>query len=213
MGGSLDESARWVVEIFEAFGYVGVALLVAAEVVIPPIPSEVILPLAGFLTSQGQVSFVGMVAAATVGSVFGALVLYAVGYSLGPARLRRFVDRYGRFLFVSVDDLERSQAWFNRHGARAVLIGRCVPLVRSLISVPAGLTRMPLYQFVLYTALGSGAWNGLLIGVGWALGEQWDLARQYARLFGQLALVLMAGGIVWLLWRGWSRRGAAPPAP
>ena len=209
MSDPLVDLVVWVTDVIGTFGYAGVAVLVALEVIFPPIPSEVILPLAGFLAGQGRLSFLGVVAAATIGSVLGGLPLYALGYWLGARRLRVAVRRYGRFFFVNEPELDRAQAWFDRHGAKAVLIGRVVPLVRSLVSVPAGLAHMPLGAFVLYTALGSFIWNAILVGFGWVLGDQWDLVRQYTRLYAQtfqiVAVIALLGAGLWGLTRRVSR--------
>ena len=137
-----------------------------------------------------------MVVAATVGSVVWALVLYGIGRSLGEARLRRLIERFGRFLRVSGRDLDRADDWFGRHGGAAVFVGRLVPVVRSLISVPAGLRRMPLWQFVAFTAAGSAVWNSALIGLGWALGDRWQQARQYTTYVEYAVLAALVAGVV-----------------
>ena len=199
-GDPLAGIAAWVADVMVAFGYVGVALLVLLDTIFPPIPSEVVLPLAGVLSGQGRLSYPGVVLAATAGSVVSALLLYAVGYWLGEARLRPLIRRFGRWLFLKEGDLDRAQEWFEHHGAKAVLLGRCVPLVRSLVSVPAGVARMPLGQFVLFTALGSTIWNALLIGLGWALGGQWQLVGQYLRPIEYVVmttLILVVGRFAW----------------
>ena len=206
----------WVLGIMLTLGYPGVALLVALDNVFPPIPSEVILPLAGVVSGQGHLSLPGVIAAATVGSVAGALPLYGIGRWLGDERLRRFVRRFGRALFVTEADLDRAQRWFDRHGAKAVLLGRCVPLVRSLVSVPAGLAHMPRGRFVSYTALGSAAWNTLLISVGFVLGERWELVRPYLKLFEYVVVAGVAAALLLFLWRRLPRSWLRPrptPAP
>jgi membrane protein DedA with SNARE-associated domain len=209
MSSQTPEGFGWVLEIIASYGYVAVALLVALEVVVPPIPSEVILPLSGFLVGLGRLSFVGVVAAATLGSVLGALTLYGLGYWLGEERMREFVGRHGRYMFLKQEDVDRAQEWFDRHGGKAVLIGRMVPFVRSIISLPAGVARMPLGKFVGYTALGSGLWNALLIGAGWALGEQWELIAPYQSLLARAAQVGLAVAVAWFFWRRFVRHRAA----
>jgi membrane protein DedA with SNARE-associated domain len=173
MSEPFDGLAGWVIDVLLALGYAGLVGLVALETVFPPIPSELILPLAGFLTGQGRPAFPGAVAAATPGSVLGALGFSTVGRALGEARLRSLVRRHGHSLLIDDQDLERAHHWFARHGAWAVIIGRLVPAVRSSISLPAGFARMPLPWFSVLTAVGSGFWNGLLIGLGWVLGDRW----------------------------------------
>lgn len=170
--GAASGVVDWVLDVMFTLGYPGVALLVFLDNVFPPIPSEVILPLAGLVAGQGRLSLPGVIAAATLGSLAGALPLYGLGVWLGDERLRGFIRRFGRALFVNEADLDQTQAWFDRHGAKAVLLGRCVPLVRSLVSIPAGLARMPIWRFSSYTLLGSALWNTLLICIGFALGER-----------------------------------------
>lgn len=156
-------------DLLLAIGDVGVGALVLLETVVPPVPSEVILPYAGYLARQGRLTIAGLIAWSTIGSTVGALLLYGLGAALGMRRASRLL---ARTRLVDEDDLARGVAWFHRHGAVAVLVGRLVPGVRSLISVPAGADRMHLGLFVLCTAVGSGAWNAALIGLGAALGTQ-----------------------------------------
>ncbi|WP_433687095.1 DedA family protein [Micromonospora carbonacea] len=170
----------WVADVIGALGAVGVALLVALESIIPPIPSEIVLAMAGYLASQGQFNVVLIVVAATVGSLLGALALYWLGAALGEERLKRWLDHIP---LVDRDDLEKADRWFERHGRWAVLIGRVVPVVRSLVSVPAGADRMPLGEFVLLTTLGSGVWNALIVGAGFALGSRWEEVDRYSSWF------------------------------
>ena len=199
MSDLFGNAVTWVVDLIDALGYVGLAIVVALENVFPPIPSEVILPLAGFLAAQGRMTFFGAVVASTVGSVVGALILYWVGYALGERRIRGLVRRYGRWAMLDEDDLDKAQAWFDRHGRTAVLIGRLAPLVRSLISIPAGVARMPLPPFVLYTTIGSGVWNTLLIAAGWFLGDNWEVVGTYQGYFGDVVVAVLVLGAVWFL--------------
>ncbi|MGC4867836.1 DedA family protein [Micromonospora sp. DT53] len=170
----------WVASVIEVMGPVGVALLVALESIVPPIPSEIVLALAGFLAHEGKFNVLVVVLAATVGSLFGALVLYWLGAALGEERLKRWLDHIP---LVDSDDLEKADKWFERHGRWAVLIGRVVPVVRSLVSVPAGANRMPLGEFILLTTIGSGVWNGLIVGAGYALGSRWQDVERYSDWF------------------------------
>jgi membrane protein DedA with SNARE-associated domain len=156
---------------------VGVGALVALENLFPPIPSEVVLPVAGYLASRGEMSLVFAIVAATVGSLVGAVILYAAGALVGLDRLYRWFDRVP---LLAVSDVERTERWFARYGVWAVLIGRCVPVVRSLISIPAGMTRMPMGRFLLYTAIGSGVWNTVFVTAGYALGAQWEDVGRYS---------------------------------
>ncbi|MGE3289582.1 MAG: DedA family protein [Pseudonocardia sp.] len=163
---------EWVFSVIDALGAVGVALLIFLDNIVPPIPSEAILPLAGFRASQGAFSAVALWSGATVGAVAGAYVLYGLGRWLGYERLHALAGKRW-FVLTSRRDLERGRALFDRHGSAFVLGSRCVPLLRSVVSIPAGVAAMPLGRFTLLTATGSAVWNALLIGLGWALAENW----------------------------------------
>jgi membrane protein DedA with SNARE-associated domain len=197
----LDGLVDWVTSVVESLGYWGVAALVALENLFPPIPSEVILPLAGFVSVEGEASVVGMVIAATVGSMVGAYALYGISAAIGPVRLRGLVVRHGKWFGLDEGDLDKSEEWFDRRAATAVLVCRCIPLMRSLISIPAGLRRMPLVPFTLYTLLGSLIWNVLLIGAGYLLGEQWHQVEQPLEFLQKVVLAAIALGVAWFVWR------------
>lgn len=175
-------------DVMDALGEVGLGLLVAIENLFPPIPSEVVLPLAGFLAAQGRLSLPLAVLAATVGSLVGALALYALGRAWGPGRSRRVV---AKLPLVDVADLERAEARFERHATAAVLLGRCIPVVRSLVSLPAGAQRMPVLRFAALTTLGSAVWNSVFIGAGYALGAQWERVGGYAELLTWVVVALL----------------------
>jgi membrane protein DedA with SNARE-associated domain len=160
----------WVQNTVSSGGYPALAGLILAENLFPPLPSELILPLAGFYVGQGEMTFVLAVLAATIGSVVGALLLYAIARFGG----RRVVLRFGKVLRVKERDLDKADDWFDHHGGWVVLFGRLVPGARSLVSIPAGLSEMPVLRFILLTTLGSTAWNCALIGAGWGLGEHYD---------------------------------------
>jgi membrane protein DedA with SNARE-associated domain len=173
----LSGLAGWVLDVIDALGALGVGALVALENLFPPLPSEVVLPLAGFLSGQGRMSFAAVLLAATAGSVAGALVLYWAGAGIGVERLRRVADRVP---LMDASDVDKAQGWFVRHGRTAVLVGRLVPGVRSLISIPAGVARMPMVPFLVFTAIGSGVYNALLVGLGHQLGSRWTSVEQYS---------------------------------
>jgi membrane protein DedA with SNARE-associated domain len=173
----LSGLAGWVLDVIDAMGAIGVAALVALENLFPPLPSEVVLPVAGFLAGQGRMSLAAVLGAATIGSVAGALVLYWAGAAIGIDRLRRAAERLP---LMDADDVDRAQGWFARHGRTAVLVGRLVPGVRSLISIPAGVARMPMVPFLVFTAIGSGVYNALLVGLGHQLGSRWTSVEQYS---------------------------------
>ena len=158
-----------------------------------------ILPLAGFLVGQGRMTLFGAIVASTLGSVGGALLLYWLGYAMGEDRVRDLIKKYGRWMLVDEEDLDRSKGWFDNHGREAVFLARLAPLARSLISVPAGVAKMPLWTFVLYTTAGSGLWNAGLIAAGWALGANWQLVEQYQGYVSTGFMVLMGGAIAWFV--------------
>jgi len=183
----------------EALGALGVGLAILAETLVPPIPSEVVLPVAGYLTQTGRMSLPAVFLAATAGSVLGATLLAQVGRWLGPDRSRRWL---ARLPLVERDDVERTFAWFERHGRAAVLFGRLVPVVRSFVSVPAGVVRMPWPQFLAYTLVGSALWNGALIGAGMALGTQHELIERYVGVLDRILVI----GVVAVVGLGVARR-------
>lgn len=175
-------------------GYPGIAIVMFLESIFPPIPSEMLMPFAGFMASQGHFSFSGILLAGTAGSLLGALTLYYLGHYVGEPLIRTFIRRYGRYLLVAERDLNRSLDFFERYSESMVFLGRFIPLIRSLISLPAGMNRMPLSRFVLFTTLGSGLWNGLMGYIGVILGENWTqllvFVKQY-ELFMLIALVVV----------------------
>jgi membrane protein DedA with SNARE-associated domain len=200
--------ADWVFSIVDRLGAVGVGLLILLENVIPPIPSEVVLPLAGFRARTGGLNVVAVWPAATAGSLLGALLLYGLGAWLGYERLHRLAG-HRWFVFVSRHDLERGERVFERHGGKVVLFGRCVPFVRSVVSIPAGISRMPLPRFVVLTVIGSGAWNAVFIALGWVLGENWDRVEGFLGPASYVVLALLAVGLVALMVRR-SRSASVP---
>lgn len=179
----------WVAGVIDSLGAVGVACLVALESIVPPIPSEIVLAMAGYLAAEGRFHLAVIVLAATVGSLVGALVLYWLGAALGEERLKRWLDHIP---LVDREDLEKADRWFERHGRWAVLIGRLVPVVRSLVSVPAGANRMPMGEFVLLTTLGSGVWNALIVGLGYTLGSRWQDVEKYSDWFNYAIFAVFA---------------------
>lgn len=187
----------WIEDVINALGYAGVAFLVALENLFPPIPSEVVLPLAGFVAAMGDANVVGMIVAATVGSTVGALILYGIAAWIGPIRIHVFIVRYGRWFTIKDADLVRAEEWFDRRSDVAVLVGRCVPIIRSIVSVPAGFRRMPIVRFTLLTIAGSSVWNTALVGAGAALGENWEEVGDWVGLF-QLAVIVVV--VLLVLW-------------
>ena len=193
----LPDITGWATDVIDRLGYPGVGALVALENVVPPIPSEVILPLAGFQADQGEFNVVLLIVVATVGSIVGALVLYAVGAVLGEERIRRLVGRFGTFVLMTQGDVDKATDWFRRHGRGAVFLGRLVPVVRSLVSLPAGIERMPLGTFLVYTATGSAIWNSVLIVAGYLLGTQYERVEGVVQVlqYVVLAAIVVAIGV------------------
>lgn len=193
---------EWVHQTMGAFGYLGIALLMFAESVFPPIPSELIMPLAGFSSFRGSLALPGVIVAGTVGSVVGALPLYYLGKLVGTERLVYWADRYGRWLTISGKDIRRADGWFDRHGYKVVFFARCVPGIRSLISIPAGFSEMPLLPFLLYTILGSLLWTSALACAGFFLGQNYHVVDTYIGPIGTILLVCLAlACVAWVLWR------------
>ncbi|MET7276775.1 DedA family protein [Kribbella sp. NPDC005582] len=186
--------AGWAIDLMEKLGAPGAGLAVAAENLFPPLPSEVILPLAGFAASRGGLGLAAAIVFTTLGSVVGALALYGVGAGLGRSRTRALA---AKLPLVKVEDVDKAEDWFNRHGAKAVLIGRLVPVVRSLISVPAGVERLSVPLFVLLTTIGSGIWNTLLIVAGYQLGERWHVVESSV---GVLQWAVLGGAVAAVAW-------------
>lgn len=187
----LSNLGSWVQDVIESLGYLGVAMLVVIENVFPPIPSEIVLPFAGFVAQRGDASVVLMILAATAGSVIGAWVLYGISAVIGPERLRRFIVRFGRWFGVKEADLDRAEKWFDERAVTAVLVGRCVPLIRSIVSIPAGFRRMNPVTFTVYTAIGSFVWNLALIGAGAILGDRWDVVEGYVGILQWIVVAII----------------------
>lgn len=198
--------AQWAVEIVYAFGYVGIAILIGLiNLHTLPIPTQLILCLAGFLVGQGQFSFAAVLASSTVGAVAASLVLYAVGLWIGEDTLRRFIKRFERFKLIFVADLERASEVFERHGGKAILVGHLFPGVGAMISIPAGIKRMNIFgRFMTYTILGCLLWNGGFIVLGLLLGSNWPVVKQYSSIIELAVLAVVVGGVLLLIWRRWN---------
>jgi membrane protein DedA with SNARE-associated domain len=196
-------------DVIAAIGEVGVGLLTFVETVFPPIPSEIILPLAGYEAERGQLNVVLVVVAATIGSLLCALVLYGLGAVFGEERARRWLTWLP---LVDEADFDTASAWFNRHGHGVVFFGRFVPIVRSLVSLPAGAQRMPLIPFLLLTAAGSALWNIALVGAGYVLGTQYELVEDYLGYLDYVVYAALVGVVGWFVVRKLRQRRAAPVA-
>lgn len=203
---------NWATEVIEKIGLAGVALLVALESIFPPIPSELVLLLTGFNVSADRFGLVPAIGLATVGSVVGALVLYAFGAWISEDRLERFLTGVGRFIGLTRGDIDRGFDWFERHGPWVVFFGRLIPLVRSVVSIPAGADRMPIWKFTAFTAAGSLVWNSIWIVTGRQLGEQWRQAEQWSNTIERGLIAVGIAVAVVLVVRARRRRRAEQAA-
>ena len=189
---------EFITEFMQKSGYLGVFALMALENIFPPIPSELIMPFAGFVAARGDLSVVGVLIAGTAGSVAGALPWYYAGKVYGKERLEKFADKHARWMTVTHGDIEHAMESFEKHGRKVVLFGRLIPAIRTLISVPAGLAGMPMGQFLLYSTVGSLVWTGILTGAGYMLESQYERVAQYVDPVSKAILIGLLG---WYLYR------------
>ncbi len=194
----------WITSIMEDFGYIGVFLLIMLENIFPPIPSEVILTFGGYMTTQSDLTIVGVVIASTLGSVAGAVALYDIGKIVGIERIGRFVDKWGRFLRLTKEDIYKANDWFKKYGVWTVFFCRFVPLIRSLISLPAGMSKMNFWVFLVLTTVGTLIWNIVLIYLGAQVGENWDTIVVYMDTYSNIAYAII--GIIIVLCVIWFYR-------
>jgi membrane protein DedA with SNARE-associated domain len=197
--------ATWIVSVISAMGYGGVVLLMAIESACIPLPSEIIMPFAGYLVSIGRLDLIGVATAGAIGCNLGSIPAYAMGQYGGRAA----VVRFGRYVLMSVDDLDRAERFFARFGGLAVLIGRLLPVVRSFIAFPAGMARMPLLRFHIYTFVGSWPWCFALAWVGMKLGQQWESDPRLRQILHKLDFVVVGAivlGVAWFVWHRLKRR-------
>ena len=191
---------EWITNTMSSLGYLGIGLLMFAENLFPPIPSELIMPLAGFTVAKGEMNFVFAVLAGVLGTVLGALPWYYAGKIVSEERLRTLADKYGKWMALSGKDIDKADRWFDRHGNQAVFFCRLVPGVRTLISLPAGISGMPLAPFLLYSTLGTTLWVGLLTYLGFVLGDNYDLVDEYLGPVSKIVLgLLVVAFIAWVV--------------
>ncbi len=196
----MSQMSAWILAIMAKFGYFGIVFAMFAENVFPPIPSEVIMPAAGFAVAKGDFSLILVILAGTMGCVIGALPLYYLGSLFDEKRLVAFTNKYGKYLFVKSDDVLASSRWFDKHGKKAIFFGRMVPGIRSLISIPAGMNKMPILAFMTLTALGSSIWITVLTLAGYHFGNNYEIIETmlapYSKIFLVLAMVIIIGWFV-----------------
>ncbi|MBN1266955.1 MAG: DedA family protein [Anaerolineales bacterium] len=190
LGAWLDAIKIWTESVISTMGYPGLVLVMFLENIFPPIPSEVVLPLAGNLTNSGDFNLLWIIIWAMIGALSGAMVFYGLGYWVSEERLRILVEKYGRWALLSVEDFDKAVKFFERHGEAAIFFGRMVPIVRSLISIPAGLARMKMPQFILYTVIGTSLWNFILSYAGKLLGPQWGKVVEWVDVYQNVVLVV-----------------------
>jgi membrane protein DedA with SNARE-associated domain len=195
-GSWLSTLADWAVSLMDVIGPAGAGIAIALENLFPPLPSEVILPMAGLAASRGSFTVVEALVWTTAGSVLGALLLYGLGAWLGVDRLRAIAAKVP---LLKPEDIDRTVAWFQRHGGKAVFFGRMIPIFRSLISIPAGITRMPVWRFALLTAAGSLLWNSIFVLSGYFLGESWHIVERYADILQYVVIAVAAVAVVWFV--------------
>lgn len=193
---------EFIIQVIENFGYIGITLLIAIENIFPPIPSEVILAFGGFMTTKTSLTILGVVISATIGSTLGAIILYYIGRVLNKDRIENIVSgKVGQILRLKAEDIEKAHKWFNKKGQKTVFICRFIPVVRSLISIPAGMSKMEFHRFILYTVIGSSIWNILLTILGKQLGDSWEKVVYIFSEFSHIVLIalilILIAGIIW----------------
>jgi membrane protein DedA with SNARE-associated domain len=206
--------AEWIANIMNQLGYWGIGLLMFLENLFPPIPSELIMPLAGFTVAQGRMDMAPAITAGVVGTVLGALPWYYAGSLMGETRLKQWCDRYGKWIGISGEDIHNASGWFDKHGYKTVLFCRLVPGVRTLISIPAGIHRMSLVPFLIYSTIGTLLWTVFLTYAGFLLGNNYGLVEEYLGPVSKIVLgVLLVAFVVWLVLHQRQRKKVASEAP
>lgn len=200
---------QWIIEVITTFGYLGIFLLMLLENLFPPIPSEVIMPVAGLAVASGNLSFTLVLLVALIGTLLGNLVWYGAARLLGRDRFIDLATRWGKYFFVKHSDVMMAIDWFDRHGTKAVLFGRFAPGVRTLISVPAGLAEMPLGKFLALSTIGSVVWISLLIVAGMLLHNNWHIIAAVLDPLGKILVIAIVLGLIgWVAWRRWKDRSS-----
>ncbi|RJQ22407.1 MAG: DedA family protein [Nitrospiraceae bacterium] len=193
----IHETAKYTTQLISSSGYFGVFILMAAESTMIPLPSELVMPFAGYLAYTGKFSFWSVCFISALGTIFGSLLSYYVGKYGGEP----FLEKYGKYLLINKKDLEWTHNWFNRNGEKTIFISRFVPVVRHLISIPAGIAEMNIKRFTIFTFLGGFLWNTFLTYLGYKLGENWELVRQYTKPFSHAVAVLLLAGAVFFVYK------------
>ncbi len=189
---------EFAVDVINQIGLIGAGLLVALEVIVPPIPSEAILLLTGFNVALERFGFIEALIATTIGSLVGATLLYFLGFAFTEDRLEKIVGKYGKFVGLPLKDLKKTMNWFRRYGSALVLFGRMIPIIRSLVSIPAGLVKMNLGKFYFFTSIGALAWNSIWISIGFNLGENWQVGEEFAQYLEWIAYLILGAVALYL---------------
>lgn len=192
--------AHFVTALISTFGYAGITLAMTIESACIPLPSEIVMPFAGFLVSEGHFTLLGIALAGTLGCVIGSLLAYALGYWGGEPVVRQVIRKYGKYLLIRESELDHAIAWFDRHGSLITFTSRLLPVIRTFISLPAGIAHMPLWQFTTYAALGSFIWSYLLGYIGFKLGQNWVTLGAYFHQFDLLIILISITAIAWYLY-------------
>lgn len=191
---------QWITDIMSDYGYIGIFLLIMLENVFPPIPSEVILTVGGFMTTTTDMTILGVILASTAGSVVGAVILYGIGLLVDVERLERIVEKYGSWLRVKKSDIHRADRWFDKYGIWTIFFGRLIPLVRSLISIPAGMSNMKLWLFLTFTTIGTLLWNTVLVFVGEAVGDNREAILKQLDIYSNVVYAIIALFVIVVVW-------------
>ncbi len=192
----MSSITSWINEIMQQLGYVGIAFLMFLDTIFPPIPSELIMPSAGFTASQGDLNIVAVIIAGSCGSILAAVILYWIGRVLNEDRLNNWLKRYGKWIFLKPEDLAKATSWFNQHGKKIVFFGRMIPAVRSIISIPAGIAKMPFGLFLLYSSLGTLIWTSILALLGYYLGQNYQKIIPWISGASNIILVIIIGAAI-----------------
>jgi membrane protein DedA with SNARE-associated domain len=206
MGEIIEEVRLWIESVIAMLGYPGLTIVMALETLFPPIPSSLVLPLAGFMVYEGRLSFVGVVVAGTLGAVIGSVGLYYIGRWGDERLVRRFIRRYGRYMRVTENELDKTLNFFHRYGALAILIGPLIPMLRSLVLIPAGMRGLPLPKVVLYVSFSATIYNVVLIYIGMLLGQNWQVLLEYINQYQNLTLIAMVIVVALFIVRVYLRR-------
>lgn len=196
---------QWITDFMTHYGYIGVFILVFLEYVIHPFPSEIILTFAGFMTSQSELNIIIVCLLTILGAVLGALVLYSIGAFIGEERLYKFIHKRGKYIGIKTQDLDKTIQWLDKYGHWAIFLGRFIPIVRTLISLPAGITKMNLLVFILLTAIGTAMWNIFLIMLGKMLGNHWHQILVYVGMYSKVFIVIIAIAVLYVLYLWYKR--------